>query len=115
MLISMLALLGSRTGGGEGLKSRDRPELFRHIQGMTKARSLCWSGCRSGPSSNRNAGQMLQRDLTAGYGSFCGCRKTCWQHSYYPNDVRIPWDTFRLTRAIFNTSSASSAGAWFHA
>jgi len=24
----------------------------------------------------------------------CGCRKTCWQHSYYPNDVRIPWDRF---------------------
>ena len=55
MQISMLALLGSRTGGGEGLR-RDRPEQPAYPRN-DKARSLCWSGCRSGPSANRNAGQ----------------------------------------------------------
>lgn len=41
--------------GGEGLR-RDRPEQPAYPRN-DKARSLCWSGCRSGPSANRNAGQ----------------------------------------------------------
>ena len=38
--------------------------------------------------------RMLQRDSSCRIRLLCGCRKTCWQHSYYPNDVRIPWDRF---------------------
>ncbi len=48
--ISMpLALLGSRTGGGD----RELPAY----PGNDKGSITCWSGCRSGPSANRNAGR----------------------------------------------------------
>lgn len=53
MQISMLSWVTDR--GGEGLR-RDRPEQPAYPRN-DKARSLCWSGCRSGPSANRNAGQ----------------------------------------------------------
>lgn len=50
-----LALLGSRTG--ETRASVGTALSNRHIRGMIWHRSLCGSGCRSGPSVNRCAGQ----------------------------------------------------------
>ena len=38
--------------------------------------------------------RMLQRDPNCRIRLLCGCRKTCCQHSYYPNDTHIPWDCF---------------------
>ena len=67
MQISMLALLGSRTG--EARASVGTAPSSRHIRGMTWRRSLCGSGYRSGPV-NRSAGQdAATRSRLAGYGS----------------------------------------------
>ena len=91
MQISMLALLGSRTG--EARASVGTAPSNRHIRGMTWRRSLCGSGCAGRPSIGVRV-RMLRCGPDCRIRLRSGCRKTCWQHSYYPNDVRIPWDRF---------------------
>ena len=109
MQISMLALLGSRTG--EARASCGTAPSNRHIQGMTRLDRCAGQDAEAGRPPIGMRVRMLQRDSSCRIRLLCGCRKTCWQHSYYPNDIRIPWDRLRLTRAIFSASSASSAGA----
>lgn len=92
MQTACLALLGSRTGEARASVGT-RPEQPAY-QGMTRLDRCAGQDAEAGRPANRNAGQELQRDSSAGYGSFAVAAKPCWQHSYYPNDVRIPWDRF---------------------
>ena len=92
MQISMLALLGSRTG--EARASVGTAPSNRHIQGMTRLDRCAGQDAEAGRPPIRMRVRMLQRDSSCRIRLLCGCRKTCWQHSYYPNDVRIPWDRF---------------------
>lgn len=92
MQISMLALLGSRTG--EARASVGTAPSNRHIQGMTRLDRCAGQDAEAGRPPIGMRVRMLQRDSSCRIRLLCGCRKTCWQHSYYPNDVRIPWDRF---------------------
>lgn len=92
MQISMLALLGSRTG--EARASVGTAPSNRHIQGMTRLDRCAGQDAEAGRPPIEMRIRMLQRDSSCRIRLLCGCRKTCWQHSYYPNDVRIPWDRF---------------------
>lgn len=92
MQISMLALLGSRTG--EARASVGTAPSNRHIQGMTRLDRCAGQDAEAGRPSIGMRVRMLQRDPNCRIRLLCGCRKTCWQHSYYPNDTHIPWDCF---------------------
>lgn len=92
MQISMLALLGSRTG--EARASVGTAPSNRHIQGMIRLDRCAGQDAEAGRPPIGMRVRMLQRDSSCRIRLLCGCRKTCWQHSYYPNDVRIPWDRF---------------------
>lgn len=89
MQISMLALLGSRTG--EARASVGTAPSNRHIQGMTRLDRYAGQDAEAGRPSIGMRVRMLQRDPNCRIRLLCGCRKTCWQHSYYPNDTHIPW------------------------
>lgn len=75
MQISMLALLGSRTG--EARASVGTAPSNRHIQGMTRLDRCAGQDAEAGRPPIGMRVRMLQRDSSCRIRLLCGCRKTC--------------------------------------